>query len=140
MDVPLLEDEEIRQTSAAPADIESGLSGDRAGSEAGASNKTEEDRQIEEVCFVVLTSLSDVDAGIVLVLRWPFANRHCAASLQAARASYQSGAAVYCIDIFRLAIFYWAIVADALLLKVCSSYFSDNVAVVVALLIINLLL
>ena len=64
MDVPLLEDEEIRQTSAAPADIESGLSGDRAGSEAGASNKTEEDRQIEEVWFVVLASLSDVDAGI----------------------------------------------------------------------------
>eukprot|EP00775_Hariotina_reticulata_P007881 gene7881-8077_t len=83
MDVPLLEDEEIRQTSAAPADIESGLTGELAGSEADASNKTEEDRQIEE----------------------------------AARASYQSGAAVYCVDIFRLAIFYWAIVADALLLK-----------------------
>lgn len=50
--MPLLEDEEIRQTSAAPADIESGLTGEQAGSEAGASNKTEEDRQIEEVWFV----------------------------------------------------------------------------------------
>eukprot|EP00879_Flechtneria_rotunda_P019957 GHRR01020978.1.p1 GENE.GHRR01020978.1~~GHRR01020978.1.p1 ORF type:complete len:182 (+),score=62.53 GHRR01020978.1:313-858(+) len=35
----------------------------------------------------------------------------------AARASTQCGPVVYIIDILRLAIFYWAIVADALLLK-----------------------
>jgi hypothetical protein len=38
---------------------------------------------------------------------------------QAARASHLTGPGIYLGDLVRLAIFYWAIVADALLMKVC---------------------
>eukprot|EP00882_Tetradesmus_deserticola_P011824 GHRQ01012515.1.p1 GENE.GHRQ01012515.1~~GHRQ01012515.1.p1 ORF type:complete len:218 (+),score=46.25 GHRQ01012515.1:191-844(+) len=38
-------------------------------------------------------------------------------AVAAARATSQSGPGVYCVDLLRLLIFYWAIVADALLLK-----------------------
>uniref|UniRef100_A0A383V493 RING-type domain-containing protein n=1 Tax=Tetradesmus obliquus TaxID=3088 RepID=A0A383V493_TETOB len=38
-------------------------------------------------------------------------------AVAAARATSQSGPGVYCLDLLRLLIFYWAIVADALLMK-----------------------